>query len=66
MTNMMILGVLELPVFIGLYLLIGYIVYRWHWPRGFVQLEQDAHRERLLRTGRRRILPLPRGRGGER
>lgn len=45
-----------------LYFPIGYIVYRIRYPKGFVSHDADPERERLLRTGRRRVLPLPRRR----
>ncbi len=41
------------------FLLIGYVLYRARWPRGFLPFEPDAERERVRRVGRQRIAPLP-------
>lgn len=45
---------------IGLYLFVGYLVYRHKWPEGFVAPEeQDGELERIGRIVRRRVRPLP-------
>jgi hypothetical protein len=44
---------------LGLYLLVGYVLYRTKFPGGFMPGARDENQDRILRTGRRRILPLP-------
>jgi hypothetical protein len=48
-----------LLAFFFLYLPAGYVLYRMRYPRGFIANDPDPERERLLRTSRRRVLPLP-------
>jgi hypothetical protein len=47
------------------YLGFGFILYRVRWPHGIWPREQDPERERLLRVGRRRVLPAPTARREE-
>lgn len=54
-----------LLAFFLLYLPAGYVLYRMRYPRGFIADEGDPERERLLRTSRRRVLPLPPRRRGQ-
>lgn len=42
-----------------LYLGVGFLFYRRVFPDGFLREASDPERERLRRTLRRRVLPLP-------
>ena len=46
------------------YLALGYVLYRHRFPEGLFPAVCDPERERLQRTGRRRVLPLPARRDG--
>jgi len=46
------------------YLVLGYVLYRLRYPEGLFPEVHDPDRERLQRTGRRRVLPLPAHRDG--
>lgn len=45
-----------------LYFIAGYVLYRQQFPCGAFPIDDEGERDRLLRTGRRRVLPLPRRR----
>jgi hypothetical protein len=55
---------LGLVIFVGalLYLGLGRVLYRMRWPGGMFPRQFDPERERLLRVGRRRVLPAPQSR----
>ena len=46
-------------LFVLCYLLLGFILYRIRWPEGLFPEESNPERERVRRTGRRRVEPLP-------
>ena len=52
-------GPLVLVFIFLLYLLAGYVLYGTRYPRGFIADDGDPERERLVRTSRRRVLPVP-------
>lgn len=47
-----------LPALVA-YLAVGAVLYRRTYPGGLFPQEADPELERLRRTGRRRVLPLP-------
>lgn len=50
---------LEYALAAVLYLGVGFLLYRRVFPEGFLREAPDPEHERLRRTLRRRVLPLP-------
>jgi hypothetical protein len=46
-------------VLLLVYLVMGFIAYRHRYPEGLLPERPSPEAERLRRTGRRRVLPLP-------